>query len=133
MLDDSTDVIYQVTAPAAGGLVSTRDFVSARHYSVRDGCFWSGGASVVHPDAPSSDKHVRGENGPGCMVARPIPGVADRCIFQWVINTRLNGWLPQRMSRLLRAVTRRIETQDPESKLEENNQVSHHLRCKLQK
>ncbi|PSN51012.1 Steroidogenic acute regulatory-like protein [Blattella germanica] len=26
---------------------------------------------------------------------KPIPGDPNRCVFQWLLNTRLNGWLPQ--------------------------------------
>ena len=37
----------------------------------------------------------RGENGPNCWVMCPIPGDPDHCKFQWLLNTKLNGWLPQ--------------------------------------
>lgn len=38
---------------------------------------------------------IRGENGIGCWVMKPIPGESDKCLFQWVLNTNLKGWIPQ--------------------------------------
>ena len=26
---------------------------------------------------------------------KPIPGEENSCAFQWLLNTNLNGWLPQ--------------------------------------
>lgn len=37
----------------------------------------------------------RGENYPGCWVMKPVPGEDNWCVFQWLLNTKLNGWLPQ--------------------------------------
>lgn len=36
----------------------------------------------------------RGENGPTCWVMRPILGDEDQCVFQWLLNVNLKGWLP---------------------------------------
>lgn len=37
----------------------------------------------------------RGENGISCWVMRPVAGEPNRCQFQWVLNTKLNGWIAQ--------------------------------------
>jgi hypothetical protein len=36
----------------------------------------------------------RGENGPTCWVMQPIAGDENRCLFQWLLNVNLKGWLP---------------------------------------
>ncbi|KAJ9580974.1 hypothetical protein L9F63_023845 [Diploptera punctata] len=95
MIGDDTDLVHQVTAPVAGGLVKSRDFVAVRHYENRQGCYVAAGGSVEHPDLPENSQYIRGVTGPGCQISKSIPGVADRCIFQWTMNSRLNGWLPQ--------------------------------------
>jgi steroidogenic acute regulatory protein len=38
--------------------------------------------------------HGRGDNGPTCWVMRPIAGDENRCVFQWLLNVNLKGWLP---------------------------------------
>ena len=88
-IDQHTDISYQVCAEAGGGVVSTRDFVSLRHWAVVDGAYVSAGGSVKHPAMPPQPKKVRGENGPGCFAMRPVEGDPDMCLFQWLMNTDL--------------------------------------------
>ena len=66
-------------AEAAGGVVSIRDFVNVRHWSLVDGVYVSAGGSVLHPAMPPQPKKVRGENGPGCFAMRPIDGDPKAC------------------------------------------------------
>jgi len=94
-IDEYTDISYQVCAEAGGGVVSTRDFVNLRHWAVVDGVFVSAGGSVKHPAIPPQPKKVRGENGPGCFAMRPVEGDPDLCLFQWLLDTDLKGWIPQ--------------------------------------
>jgi len=44
---------------------------------------------------PPQKGFVRGENGPGCWVMTPIPNEPNKCIFQWLLDTNLKGWMPQ--------------------------------------
>ena len=88
-IDQHTDISYQVCAEAAGGVVSTRDFVNLRHWAVVDGVYVSAGGSVKHPAMPPQPKKVRGENGPGCFAMRPVEGDPDMCLFQWLLDTDL--------------------------------------------
>ncbi len=100
-VDAHTDVSYQVAAEAGGGVVSTRDFVNLRHWKLmeEDGTFFAAGVSVKHPAMPPNQpKKVRGENGPGGWAMRPSPnGDARQCLFQWLLDTDLKGWIPQRV------------------------------------
>nr|CAD7258870.1 unnamed protein product [Timema shepardi]CAD7577156.1 unnamed protein product [Timema californicum] len=95
MLDDYTDITYQVTREVAGGLISSRDFINLRHYAVKDGRHIAAGTGMEHPDFPANIKYIRGENGPNCWVMSPIPEDDKHCTFQWLLNTNLHGWLPQ--------------------------------------
>jgi len=94
-IDEHTDISYQVCAEAGGGVVSTRDFVNLRHWALVDGVYVSAGGSVTHPAMPPQSKKVRGENGPGCWAMRPVEGHPDRCLFQWLLDTDIKGWIPQ--------------------------------------
>ncbi len=63
-IDSHTDISYQVSAEAAGGVISPRDFVNLRHWATRrdeDGemVFLMGGRSVKHPAMPPQPKKVR--------------------------------------------------------------------------
>ncbi|PSN36624.1 hypothetical protein C0J52_10451 [Blattella germanica] len=94
VIDDHTDISYQVGKEAGGGIVSSRDFVILRHWAIKDGCYISAGVSVPHPNVPPVKKYIRGENGPTCWVMRPIEGDPDHCVFEWLLNIDLKGWLP---------------------------------------
>eukprot|EP00092_Neocalanus_flemingeri_P066212 GFUD01080632.1.p1 GENE.GFUD01080632.1~~GFUD01080632.1.p1 ORF type:complete len:584 (-),score=214.52 GFUD01080632.1:166-1821(-) len=94
-IDEHTDISYQVCAEAGGGVVSTRDFVNLRHWAVVEGAYVSAGGSITHPAMPPQHKKVRGENGPGCFAMRPVEGDPELCLFQWLLDTDLKGWIPQ--------------------------------------
>jgi len=94
-LDECTDISYQVCAEAVGGMISTRDFVNIRHWGVVDGVYVSAGGSVLHQAMPLQPNKVRGENRPGCFAMRPVEGHPDICLFQWLLDTDLKGWIPQ--------------------------------------
>jgi len=94
-IDEYTDVAYSVCAEAAGGVVSTRDFVSIRHWSLIDGVYVSAGCSIQHPAMPPQPKKVRGENGPTCYAMFPVEGSPERTLFRWLLDTDLKGWIPQ--------------------------------------
>lgn len=95
-IDEYTDISYQVCAEAGGGVVSTRDFVNLRHWAVMEGgIFVSAGGSIKHPAMPPQPKRVRGENGPGCWAMRPVDSDPEKCLFQWLLDTDLKGWIPQ--------------------------------------
>ena len=57
--DENLDITYQVSAEGAGGLVSSRDFVSLRQWGEIDGCYVIAVVSVEHPSVPVQDKYIR--------------------------------------------------------------------------
>ncbi|XP_052253897.1 stAR-related lipid transfer protein 3-like isoform X3 [Dreissena polymorpha] len=96
-IDETTQIVYNISAEAAGGLVSSRDFVNVRHWFFIEekNLFVSFGAGCTHPDMPEQKKYVRGENGPGGWVFEAVEGEPGKCLFTWIVNSNLKGWLPQ--------------------------------------
>lgn len=94
VVDENTDISYNVAASAAGGLVSSRDFVNVRHWETRDGVILSAGCAVLHPSMPPCKGHVRGENKSCGWIFKPVPDNPNRCIFCWIFNSDLKGWIP---------------------------------------
>lgn len=93
ILDNQTAVVYNVAAPAAGGLVSSRDFVFLTRHLTRDGWRSSCIVSTTHSATPESSSYVRGEQAPGCM--RFKSAGQGRSSIEWMLNTNLKGWLTQ--------------------------------------
>ena len=59
--------------------------------------YYSCSKGIVHPEVPPVSKFVRGCNGPGGFrISRPAEsfGVST---FEWIINTSIGGWIPQRV------------------------------------
>ncbi|KAJ9595086.1 hypothetical protein L9F63_013612, partial [Diploptera punctata] len=91
VIDEHTDICYQVAKEGGGGIVSSRDFVILRHWGMKEGSYVSAGVSVLHPDIPPVKKYVRGENGPTCWVIRPVAentecGISNSGIIQQAIS-----------------------------------------------
>lgn len=94
-INEKVSVSYQVAAEGAGGIVSSRDFVNLRYCDAHEGSFVCAGTSIQFSDMPVQKSLVRGENGPGCWLMTPIPNEPNKCIFQWLLDTNLKGWIPQ--------------------------------------
>lgn len=58
IINECTDITYQVSA-GVSGIVSSRDFVSLRHWAMLDGCYVLAYASAEHASVPKSGNHVR--------------------------------------------------------------------------
>ncbi|KAF7657758.1 hypothetical protein LDENG_00022250 [Lucifuga dentata] len=94
-IDDNTLVSYDVSAGAAGGVVSARDFVNVRRVERKRDCYLSAGMATDHDAKPPSGRYVRGENGPGGFVVLKSSSNPSVCTFIWVLNTDLKGRLPR--------------------------------------
>ncbi|XP_073677982.1 stAR-related lipid transfer protein 3 [Garra rufa] len=94
-VDDNTMVSYDVSAGAAGGVVSPRDFVNVRRVERRRDCYISAGMATNHSSKPPHGRYVRGENGPGGFVVLKSSSNPSVCTFIWVLNTDLKGRLPR--------------------------------------
>ncbi|XP_069916850.1 stAR-related lipid transfer protein 3 isoform X2 [Oryctolagus cuniculus] len=94
-VEDNTLISYDVSAGAAGGVVSPRDFVNVRRIERRKDRYLSSGIATVHCSKPPTHKYVRGENGPGGFVVLKSASNAHVCTFIWILNTDLKGRLPR--------------------------------------
>lgn len=94
-VDDNTLVSYDVSAGAAGGVVSARDFVNVRRVERKRDCYLSAGMATDHDAKPPTCRYVRGENGPGGFVVLKSTSNPSICTFIWVLNTDLKGRLPR--------------------------------------
>ncbi|KAG7220628.1 hypothetical protein INR49_017882 [Caranx melampygus] len=88
-VDDNTLVSYDVSAGAAGGVVSARDFVNVRRVERKRDCYLSAGMATEHNAKPPSGRFVRGENGPGGFVVLKSSSNPSVCTFIWILNTDL--------------------------------------------
>lgn len=94
-VDDNTMVSYDVSAGAAGGVVSPRDFVNVRRVERKRDRYISAGMSTIHPAKLPHPRYVRGDNGPGGFVVLKSSSNPSICTFIWVLNTDLKGRLPR--------------------------------------
>ncbi|KAL3288601.1 hypothetical protein HHI36_003039 [Cryptolaemus montrouzieri] len=92
-IDEDADIIYQVSASGAGGLVSSRDFVSIRKWTQIGDSYLIATRGTDHPNVPKNSKYVRGENGVTCLYIEPWND--DKCRLEFILNTHLRGWIPQ--------------------------------------
>ncbi|XP_071942953.1 stAR-related lipid transfer protein 3-like isoform X3 [Antedon mediterranea] len=96
-ITSSADIVYSVAAEGAGGVISSRDFVSVRSYEIDGNVYCCASKSVDYSQLKPVKKYVRGENGPGGWVAEPIDENPDISRFIWILNTDLKFmvWTPQ--------------------------------------
>lgn len=59
VLDEHTDILYQISAESGGGVVTSREFVILRHWGVKEGTYISSGCSCTHLSAPENKKLIR--------------------------------------------------------------------------
>lgn len=93
VFDSYTDISSQVSAEVGNGLIACREFVTLRFCKPKYGHIIIASASITWPPISSDPSLIRGENGPGCWAIRSIS--EDRCEVRWLLNTKINGWLPQ--------------------------------------
>ncbi|KAF7268049.1 hypothetical protein GWI33_018791 [Rhynchophorus ferrugineus] len=89
ILDERTDISYLISADGAGGLVSSRDFVTLRHWDHIDGRYILASIKTDHPHLPINNNYVRGENGAGGYLMETVPNKQGMCKFTWILNTNL--------------------------------------------
>ncbi|XP_016786250.1 stAR-related lipid transfer protein 3 isoform X2 [Pan troglodytes] len=88
-VEDNTLISYDVSAGAAGGVVSPRDFVNVRRIERRRDRYLSSGIATSHSAKPPTHKYVRGENGPGGFIVLKSASNPRVCTFVWILNTDL--------------------------------------------
>lgn len=59
VIDEHTDISYQIGAPGASGLVTSRDFVLLRYWDFVEGRYILSVVSTEHPSLPKQSKYIR--------------------------------------------------------------------------
>lgn len=59
VIDDHTDITYQISAKAAGGIVASRDFISLRIWNSSDKGFLIAITGIDYPPMPETSKYIR--------------------------------------------------------------------------
>jgi len=95
-ISDTVGITYQMTTDAAGGMVSSRDFVYLYKIGQEGDSWVMGGESVDYKEAPSSNKIVRAVNGPGLQMVTPTEE-SDWCEVIWLMDCTYNGMMLQRI------------------------------------
>ncbi|NWW71462.1 STAR protein, partial [Climacteris rufus] len=90
-----TVITHEKAAAPPGNIVGPRDFVSVRCSRRRGSTCVLAGMSTTHRAVPEQEGFIRAENGPTCMVLRPLPGSPSRTRLTWLLSIDLKGWLPK--------------------------------------
>ncbi|CAG0897494.1 unnamed protein product [Cyprideis torosa] len=109
IIDEFTDISYQLTGDQGGGLISSRDFVLltgdqggglissrdfvlVRHWTVFHNAYVTVSQSVRHSAMPPQPQCVRGENKIVCF---HLEHFQEGTRLTWMLHTDLKGWIPK--------------------------------------
>ncbi|XP_074708496.1 steroidogenic acute regulatory protein, mitochondrial isoform X6 [Strix uralensis] len=90
-----TVITHEKAAATPGNVVGPRDFVSVRCSKRRGSTCVLAGVATTHGAMPEQEGVVRAENGPTCMLLRPLPGSPSHTRLTWLLSIDLKGWLPK--------------------------------------
>ncbi|XP_074784734.1 steroidogenic acute regulatory protein, mitochondrial isoform X3 [Athene noctua] len=107
-----TVITHEKAAATPGNVVGPRDFVSVRCSKRRGSTCVLAGVATTHRAMPEQEGVVRAENGPTCMLLRPLPGSPSHTRLTWLLSidlklrpggrcspgsllSSLQGWLPK--------------------------------------
>jgi len=91
--------IYRQThAPVLGGVISPRDFICCRSYTVdSNGDIWFVCISVEDDRVPQDKNYVRGHLYLVAWHATALESDPTKCIAQNIVHTNIKGWLPTKV------------------------------------
>jgi len=89
-----TDIVYNASAEAMGGLVKSRDWTMVRTWRRVDNAVYYAGQSIDYDPMPAVHGRVRGHHYPGgtTLIQTDDPNVTEVAFF---MNTDLKGYLPK--------------------------------------
>ncbi|XP_072702321.1 steroidogenic acute regulatory protein, mitochondrial isoform X5 [Ciconia boyciana] len=88
-------ITHEKAAATPGNIVGPRDFVSVRCSKRRGSTCVLAGMSTKYGAMPEQEGFIRAENGPTCMILRPLPGSPSQTKLTWLLSIDLKGWLPK--------------------------------------
>lgn len=99
-LDETTDLVHLISAPALGGVISSRDFVNTRTWRRQDGGGYVIANSYAGVNVLKPQKGItRGENGPTGWVILPHPLSPFKSRLIWILNMDIKGYFPSSVIR----------------------------------
>uniref|UniRef100_A0A670ZD74 Steroidogenic acute regulatory protein, mitochondrial n=1 Tax=Pseudonaja textilis TaxID=8673 RepID=A0A670ZD74_PSETE len=90
-----TVITHETSAATPGNVIGPRDFVSVRCSKRRGSTCLLAGMSTTYAAMPEQKGVIRAENGPTCMVLRPVLGNPSQTKLTWLLSIDLKGWLPK--------------------------------------
>lgn len=96
-INDSSDIMYHVTKETGNGLISSRDFVSVRHWNQmkNNNCMLSVATSVNFPWMVSKKTHIRGDTKLTAWMYENLRN--NNCRLKMLIAIDVKGWIPQKV------------------------------------
>lgn len=93
-LDENIDLVHLVTAPALGGMVTSRDFVNSRAWRKQEGGYLVGSVCAGKNLLKTSKGVTRGENGATGFIILPHESSPFKSRFVWILNCDIKGYFP---------------------------------------
>ncbi|NWY07362.1 STAR protein, partial [Nothoprocta ornata] len=90
-----TVITHEKAAASPGNIVGPRDFVSVRCSKRRGSTCVLAGMATCFGAMPEQKGFIRAENGPTCMILRPVSGNPSQTKLTWLLSIDLKGWLPK--------------------------------------
>ncbi|XP_044293481.1 steroidogenic acute regulatory protein, mitochondrial [Varanus komodoensis] len=94
-IGSDTVITHETAAATPGNIVGPRDFVSVRCSKRRGSTCILAGMATTYAGMPEQKGVIRAENGPTCMVLRPLKGDPSQTKLTWLLSIDLKGWLPK--------------------------------------
>ncbi|CAI5743433.1 unnamed protein product [Hyaloperonospora brassicae] len=99
-LDETTDLVHLTSAPALGGMITSRDFVNTRTWRRQEDGGYVIANSYAGKNILKSQKGItRGENGPTGWIILPHPTSAFKSRLIWILNMDIKGYFPSSVIR----------------------------------
>lgn len=93
-LSENTDLVHLVTAPALGGMITSRDFVNTRTWKKQNGGYVIGSVCAGKNLLKTTKGITRGENGATGFIILPHESSPFKSRFIWILNCDIKGYFP---------------------------------------
>lgn len=93
-LSENTDLVHLVTAPALGGMITSRDFINTRTWKKQNGGYVIGSVCAGKNLLKTTKGITRGENGATGFIILPHESSPFKSRFIWILNCDIKGYFP---------------------------------------
>ncbi|XP_036356809.1 stAR-related lipid transfer protein 3-like isoform X2 [Octopus sinensis] len=96
-LSDEIDILYYVVPGAIPKLIKDRDFIIVRRCTKQGEMYFQASCGAKHNGKPEQKKIIRGNNGPGGWILKPVESNPQKSDFLWFSSMQMKGNLPQKL------------------------------------